>query len=279
MSYKSDIDCPTIAHEVLHLLGLCDEYNGNGDGYTCRAVAKTASIMSNQNEAFRLGMSKTHTCECRPGSICERVQASTDPALKKFYLQPSAFTIISYELRNKYCTYQDIPDGNWNTLAEKQTAIIAQQTATSITIHSQNITDYNWPRIGRSQFKCSCANPDDAECLKSIETMKEQILDIDNINMENCPSGSFSKKEEIGEKIDQPAIWSDKGLQFVQKARLPSLLHPNHYERIVGGTCASKAKKYNECAVWAYRNKEQTNNCADRPAHCENGKEFLGLQP
>ena len=24
--YGSDIDCPTITHEVLHLLGLCDEY-------------------------------------------------------------------------------------------------------------------------------------------------------------------------------------------------------------------------------------------------------------
>src|SRR5690606_14525936 len=37
-SYQADIDCPTIAHEVLHLLGICDEYDGNADGYSCRTV-------------------------------------------------------------------------------------------------------------------------------------------------------------------------------------------------------------------------------------------------
>lgn len=32
-NYASDIDCPTITHEVLHLLGLCDEYKEEKLGY------------------------------------------------------------------------------------------------------------------------------------------------------------------------------------------------------------------------------------------------------
>ena len=31
--YESDIDCPTITHEVLHLLGLCDEYKEQSRGF------------------------------------------------------------------------------------------------------------------------------------------------------------------------------------------------------------------------------------------------------
>ena len=45
MQYESNIDCPTITHEVLHLLGLCDEYKERGK-YTCR-VTSDNSIMSN----------------------------------------------------------------------------------------------------------------------------------------------------------------------------------------------------------------------------------------
>ena len=31
--YESDIDCPTVTHEVLHLAGLCDEYKEKQIGY------------------------------------------------------------------------------------------------------------------------------------------------------------------------------------------------------------------------------------------------------
>ncbi len=277
MSYKSDIDCPTIAHEVLHLLGLCDEYNGVGDGYTCRTVSKVPSIMSSQGEAYRQGISRTHTCECRPGSICERVQRSNDPDLKRFYLHPSVYSLTDSEMRNKYCEYSDIADSNWQSITKKQSVVITNQSETSLTFNSQNMGDYPWPRVGLSRFKCSCSDPNDSECKDILSQVAENINKIDQFSLESCPSGSFSKKQENGELIDSPAIWSDKGVQFVQKAKLPSLIHPNHYERIIGGACATKATKYNECAIWAYRKKELTNNCAGKPAHCENGKEFLGL--
>ena len=48
--YEANIDCPTITHEVLHLLGLCDEYKEPGK-YDCRIVT-TNSIMANQHERW-----------------------------------------------------------------------------------------------------------------------------------------------------------------------------------------------------------------------------------
>ena len=69
-SYESDINCELITHEVMHLLGLCDEYeekmkgetvdaaNGDASGsiflskHNCR-VTQDNSIMANQGERFR----------------------------------------------------------------------------------------------------------------------------------------------------------------------------------------------------------------------------------
>ena len=48
--YEADIDCPVITHEVLHLLGLCDEYKDKGR-YDCRIVM-TNSIMNNGTERW-----------------------------------------------------------------------------------------------------------------------------------------------------------------------------------------------------------------------------------
>ena len=33
VKYASDIDCPSIVHEVLHLTGLCDEYKEMSNGF------------------------------------------------------------------------------------------------------------------------------------------------------------------------------------------------------------------------------------------------------
>ncbi len=76
---------------------------------------------------------------------------------------------------------------------------------------------------------------------------------------------------------DEKFNWDGSKLKFVKMPEWPSLLHPNHYERIAGGACGEKAKKYNQCAVWAYRNPAQTNNCEGKPEHCSSDEDFLGV--
>ena len=86
--YASDIDCPVVTHEILHLLGLCDEYQEKSSGflvnaetgkvewvnspwekpmaegdvfqpaYDCR-IAQTNSIMSNQLERWHFAFGTT----------------------------------------------------------------------------------------------------------------------------------------------------------------------------------------------------------------------------
>ena len=60
-NYASDIDCPAITHEVLHLLGLCDEYQDNRR-YACRVITRN-SIMSSHwerwNNTFQNGRNES----------------------------------------------------------------------------------------------------------------------------------------------------------------------------------------------------------------------------
>ncbi|MYE07208.1 MAG: hypothetical protein F4X95_00395 [Oligoflexia bacterium] len=53
--YKADIDCPTITHEILHLLGLCDEYEERSRGYyvdakTGKVEGYTQSVFNEKDE-------------------------------------------------------------------------------------------------------------------------------------------------------------------------------------------------------------------------------------
>lgn len=81
--YAADIDCPTMIHETMHLLGLADEYDdetrghvvdpATGEtrtikGYDCRALAPRDSIMYSAYDAFSaIRPSKEYTvraCGC-----------------------------------------------------------------------------------------------------------------------------------------------------------------------------------------------------------------------
>lgn len=88
--YKDNIDCPTVLHEVLHLLGLADEYEETSLGYNiepktgrviqvenggelkaydCRVLGPENSVMSNQHAAIKALFPSAKLeyimCECK----------------------------------------------------------------------------------------------------------------------------------------------------------------------------------------------------------------------
>ena len=50
-NYEADIDCPTVTHEILHLLGLCDEYGEKISGYY--VDSQTGKILSPDEKKSR----------------------------------------------------------------------------------------------------------------------------------------------------------------------------------------------------------------------------------
>lgn len=95
--FTSEMECPAVVHELLHLVGLVDEYPekregyirnpdgtlrtvGNGENFetalfNCRSIGPESSIMHSANEAFRImqGIQRgnVHLCEMKASSTQE----------------------------------------------------------------------------------------------------------------------------------------------------------------------------------------------------------------
>ena len=112
--YASDIDCPTITHEILHLTGLCDEYKEKARGFnvdspTGKVVgslqSQPQSIEFNTNTKFKLAYDCRVTVD---NSIMsnqyERWNNVFETGKDKSLLNPSQFSQLMYgtcEKKNK----------------------------------------------------------------------------------------------------------------------------------------------------------------------------------
>lgn len=88
-NYRENIDCETIMHELLHLLGLVDEYeellsesklSTNGKLHNCRIFGPPNSIMNDQSFAFRSVIDKRHTYQHKiSGTVCREPRDKSSP--------------------------------------------------------------------------------------------------------------------------------------------------------------------------------------------------------
>lgn len=110
-AWEKSMDCPTIVHEMLHLMGLVDEYkekqsgyaldpnsgrmvwrkrDAEKPGYDCRALSKETSIMANQEEHWNKVFGKAtlnrkiQICECNESKLCEKYFQRNDETFQKY---------------------------------------------------------------------------------------------------------------------------------------------------------------------------------------------------
>ena len=72
LNYRESWGCDTITHEILHLLGLCDEYHEDeryARQFACRIVPKVPSIMEQPTSFFPKVVPKVIKCTCT-GATC-----------------------------------------------------------------------------------------------------------------------------------------------------------------------------------------------------------------
>ena len=77
LEYSSQIDCPSITHELFHLLGLVDEYDESDTtirDFACRAPGYSNSFMTNQYSVIQtpnnLNVTSYEYCECPSPTLC-----------------------------------------------------------------------------------------------------------------------------------------------------------------------------------------------------------------
>ena len=99
--YSADIDCPTITHEILHLLGLPDEYQETLSGYYVNP--NTGEVENDQGRANPEAYNFVHKHDCRivkENSVMASQQEKWDNVFKSkmddSLLNPEQFSSIMY---------------------------------------------------------------------------------------------------------------------------------------------------------------------------------------
>ncbi len=262
-NYAHDVGCPTIVHEVLHLVGLCDEYPGEGDGRICRSVPKDNNVMSDTFEAFNASVPRTITCEC---TTPECTTAISLPGRTNFLKAPRRTDRTSARFRNAYCTTPtSLPVINWaaEAAAPPQSPFTSTLSPDGLTLV---MTDYfmnpnGWDNIFGETIECSCPESD----TRCHETMAKIARGEMRANTRECHFGMNDKSFQWGSTNEPDRVSGDTFSFSVNPGNIP-LMHPRQVQRILAGTCRTAAQSYYDCAKNAYAS--TPDECEDAPEAC-----------
>ncbi|MBY0518684.1 MAG: hypothetical protein K2P81_17370 [Bacteriovoracaceae bacterium] len=263
-AYAADVGCSTITHEVLHLLGLCDEYDGEKDGWGCRAVPSVPSIMKNHWEVYNKAVSRTLTCKC-DNENCSKVAAMTADHIR---IRATAWSLdpLDYAFRNKYC--QGAKGGyvvNFNPDVKNKVEL---KDSTRFTITSYDVSTETPDKMFPVTIECQCP-ADDTTC-KDLRDKSRTT--IPSNSPQNCPFGSKPIHTAYG-NVKKMNTSGDPFKITIEREAGTSMLLPSHFDRIIGGTCSVVTPNLNTCSQWAYEGTKSNSNCSGKPEIC-NGDDW-----
>lgn len=262
-NYAHDVGCPTIVHEILHLVGLCDEYAGEGDGRICRAVPKQNNVMADTFQAFSASVPRRVTCEC---NTPECTTALSLPGRLNFLKAPRWADRTSARFRNAFCT---TPEGT-STEEWDETAAAPPKPPFTATLSSDGLklsmVDYymntgDWESVYGNTTECTCP----AEDTRCRETLAEIASGTMQANTRGCHFG-MKEKEVTWGPTSQGDVVSGNTFSFAVNPGSTPFIHSKHVQRILAGSCMTEVKSYNNCAKNAYASTPA--ECADAPAYC-----------
>jgi hypothetical protein len=189
--YAENANCATITHEVLHLMGLCDEYREQSTGYyvdtatgeiianptdeekaaegtefrlaynECRAISETPSIMSSHWRALDLYTGTKSLCKCKDGTSCKSLMEQNDPEINNILIS-SPFGV--YNNFRDICSYTQISqtttsatlaaeEGKTKTIKQTENELVYE--ASAFQLSSMQISS---GRLTKYRFSCKCNN-------------------------------------------------------------------------------------------------------------------------
>ncbi|WPU65557.1 hypothetical protein [Peredibacter starrii] len=266
-AYPEDIPCATIVHEMLHLLGLCDEYEEKSDDlkrmWNCRVVPKADSIMRNSYDVYPKAVAQEVYCKC-DRFPCSSVQKNGDENAKKMLLKGNFYDVSDYKFRSDFCRFTDLPYQK-NMKDPLSTALVQSESSDSIVIENRTFSgDQRAPnfRINRTQITCTCNG--NKTCLAEKSKIPSQIASIGIRGI--CPGGA--------DRTDKANANLANVIKFKSEPTMPSLLQPNHFKKILAGNCRGVVDGYLECADWAYKGRDKYS--CNAPAKCQDDSYYLG---
>ncbi len=288
-SFNSDINCSTVTHEVLHHLGLCDEYEDRvpytaGSSaiaparspnaplpplvYSCRPTPARATIMNYNDAFFEQAVPTTVTCSCN-SSQC-RAASRGDERMRQAFFGAKFLDLVPLRLRAG-CVMQPgspgpIPGGASVSVTPQSRSSVIYDESTVVVVGSR-------PQITTQRRICTCS-PNDNPCLVEIELLQRVARNPGYTSQ--CPMFETPMPASRGagpRAVARPSVSLQNNQVTIQNPpRVSSMLEPNHFHKILEGTCTGgQSAAYQTCAAYAY-----TNFCSQIPPQCQNPEHFLG---
>lgn len=291
-NFGTNFNCTTIGHEILHHLGLCDEYhegvfyNAQGnqtDDWSCRSVTAVPSYMRSINYSFDSVVPQTTTCECN--DVCQNIMKNS--SAKKIFLSMNGDEYIGFESslippepspsNPGLCTKSEEVHLGWDKpLPEK---------AFELASENNNVFEFNSYRASASQnsvgvhkrvYTCTCP-PGHPFCLKMMNQLKMRVQQPSLRS--NCPNSFNELGNRIGENEGNSNVNCDSGkciLTIQNPGNGGSLLRANHVAKVLAGNCDGGAPNYELCERYARMGAGGA--CNNKPAQCNDDNFYLGSE-
>lgn len=286
-NFTGQIDCPTITHELLHHLGLCDEYKedrtnivhgmtrNRAEEWSCRVVPEGTSIMKNHVQAFNAAVPQQFTCNCT-SDACRSVLRSTDPVKvgqRKILMTSSMYGILRENA--SYCK-NPIYLTTVNTIPDPDKAFVdVQSTPGRLTFQNRSLFSQGSQFLySRANVTCECP-AGDTSCASALAAAAATIREnppIDSCPLHTTSAGPSSIPEEGAE-----TSFGEGSFTLVTTPARPSLLYPNQFDKILTGACTtSPGALFKTCSDYAYIPQDSA-ACANKPAECSDSNRYFGV--
>lgn len=289
-AFGTNFSCTTIGHEMLHHLGLCDEYHegmytdpaGARHDYSCRQVTAAPSYMRNMVSAFQDTVPQTSRCDCN--AFCKRVM-ETGGERKEMFLSQHGFEAVGAETSLEgFCVRGEesiVTDGTvgkaFSTLREGSTTVFESRRILAVSDSSAD------SRIAKAEITCTC--PTGHPYCQRIVTQLVQRSQRNNPRAK-CPDGIRAHDVNPDPGGDgRSRVEGDVLVISTPGNPNGSLLTSGQFHKILSGNCAGGSPQYESCAALAYVGPERTipgrtetypaNICTQMPPACREDSYYL----
>ena len=196
-NYASDFNCATITHELLHFLGLCDEYQedpNNTAESQCRALGPNDSIMgASMNDVFANSVGEISSCDLSNNANVKNALNSSDPTLKQAAIRKRHVDVLSFsgpdiglpQSENPFTLFCEYASGSNVNVFEPTDANAPFTKIDSINDTSLTTSSYVLNASGSGAFtttvNCNCNKPAEsyrAACEKFMYLAKFRLESI-----------------------------------------------------------------------------------------------------
>lgn len=281
--YGSNFTCRTIGHEMLHMVGLCDEYHEGikrVDGrdsrgrtnvsyldWSCRPVTSTPSYMRDIY-IFNSIVPQMRRCDCGPE--CQQVMKAPEE-IRSMFLSNDVDQFINNEMsltgsqivtiesgreitRTPFCVARvDTLGAHVKPVIMKSAVYQGEKNGAHIFVThrprfmagTQGTESFYW--FGRTTYTCNCTGDTQGYCQRLIQNTIQRIQNPGP--RMDCPMDITSPRDvqaEIGAQSESSGLdESTDPPQLVLRSNGngQSLIRPQHFERIKAGNCRGGAAR------------------------------------